>query len=66
MNTINEVAVTTENGEDLTFGMSKRGRVILYPDGILNIEDGGGRVTTLRWHVKSVALRETEPLREMA
>ena len=61
-----EVVVTSENGDEYQFGLPRRGRVILYPDGILNIEDSGGRTTSCRWDVLNVRLLEVEPLREMA
>ena len=65
---INEVAVTQEGSDEVKyFGLPKRGRVILYPDGIMNIEDSGGRTTTCRWGVTKVQLSEgLEVLREMA
>ena len=67
MKGVTEVAVTAEGQDgERYFGLPKRGRVILYPDGILNIEDGGGRVTPCRWDITGVRLTTVEPLREMA
>jgi hypothetical protein len=66
METVNEVAFSTDGNEWRHYGLPKRGRIILYPDGIVNIEDSGGRTTTCRWDVMHVVLGEMEPLREMA
>lgn len=61
---LNQVEFSTDGQEPRQYVLPKSGRVVLYPDGICNVEDGSGRTISCTWDVKDVRLLTVEPWQE--